>query len=182
MGPIQLARGTAPTPEATAERPSVDIATSGDFGAEIASLAVQDGDAEVTTEQEARDLGEQAQARADAAQVQAMHDEATSMRAEGVFDAVTAVGTGCLKAYCPGASFVAEAAGKVGDGLWHAAQHDDEAAAAAQKASSDQAKSAAQDDAEAASDAKAYVKAGLDFYREYVSTEAQTQSAALHRA
>ncbi len=181
METIQVARGTAPIPDAFAQ-PQIDIATSGDFGAEIASLAVQNGDAEVTTEHEARDVEEQAQARDDAAQVQAMHDEASSMRAEGVFDAVTAVGTGCLKAYCPTATFVGEAAGKLGDGLWHASQHHDEAAAAAQKASSDQAKGAAQNDGDAASDANGYVKAGLDFYREYVSTEAQTQSAVLHRA
>jgi hypothetical protein len=182
MEAIHVGRGTSPIPPEAFAEPQASVAVGGDLGAEIAALAVQNGDAERTTSHAARDAEEQAEAQHDAAEVQAMRDEASSMRMEGVFDAATAVGTGCVKAECPSAAFVCEAYGKLGDGVWHAAQHTDEANAAGQRAAADQAKSAAQNQGEAAADADAYVKAAFDFYREYTSTAAQTQSAAIHRA
>ena len=112
------------------------------------------------------------------AQVKSMRDEASSMRLEGVFDAVTTVGTASSAYLRPPAGFLGEAGEKLGDGVFHAAQHSREADAAGHRAEAVQAKSAADKNADAAGDADSYVKAAFDFYREYSSTEAQTQSAA----
>ena len=182
MEAIQAGRGTPQTLAGEFAQPEIAVATGGDMGAEVAELAVQNGDAERTSAHEARDAEEEAAARADAAQVQALRDEASNMRLEGVFDAATAVGTGCLKMECPSAAFTTEAEEKLGDGFFHAAQHTDEANAAGHKAAADQAKGAADGDGAAANDANAYVKDALDFYRTYAATTAQTQSAAIHRA
>ena len=182
MEAIQAGRAAPRTLADDLAQPGVDVAGDVDIGAEIAEAAVQNGDAERTTSHEARDAEEEAAARADAAEVQTMRDEASSMRTEGVFDAVETVGTAYVKAYCPSATFVGEAEEKLGDGFFHAAQHTDEANAAAHKAAADQAKGAALQDGDAANDANAYVKDALDFYRTYAATAAQTQSAAIHRA
>ncbi len=182
MEAIQTGRAAPPALSDESVNSPDDIADTGDLGAEIAAIAVRNGDVERDASHEAREAEERTEAKDDAAQVQDMREEASSMRMEGVFDAVTTVGTAYVKAYCPSAAFAGEAAEKLGDGFWHAAQHANEAEAAGQKAAADQAKGAAQDDGDAANDANGYVKAAIDFYREYASTEAQTQSAAIHRA
>jgi hypothetical protein len=182
MEAIETRRGPPATVPDESDDAPIGTSSSGDLGAEVASLAVEDGETERTTSHEERDAEEQAMAQHDAAQVGAMRDEASSMRTEGLFDAAAGVGEACVKVACPDAVPIADGLAKLGDGVWHAAQHDDEATAAAQKAAADQAQSAAQNDAEAGNDASDYVKAALDFYRGYVATEGQTQSAALHRA
>jgi hypothetical protein len=182
MNAIQAGRTTAPTVVDDSANSDVGSMASGDLGAAIAALAVENGTAERSTSHEARDVEEQAEAQADAAQVKSMRDEASSMRLEGAFDAVTTIGTAYIKAYCPPVGFLGEAGEKLGDGVFHATQHSHEADAAAHRAEADQAKSAADKNTDAAGDADAYVKAAFDFYREYSSTEAQTQSAALHKA
>ena len=57
----------------------------------------------------------------------------------------------------------------------------DEATAAAQKAAANQADNAVKTAAGAADDANAVIAAALDFDRNYTTTEAQAQLAALHR-
>jgi hypothetical protein len=179
------------------------LVCDGDPGEEMAALMVENGEAERTAAHQERETEEAAQQQADAAQVQAMHDEASSLRGQGVFDAATAVVGACIDVACPvatagaGATSAASAGAvteglvarhatdgveKLGDGLWKAAQHDDEANAAADKASADQHASAAKDASDAASDANATLAAALDFDRNYTSIEAQTQLATLHRA
>lgn len=182
MNAIQAGRTTSPTVVVDSLDSDAGAIASGDLGAAIAALAVENGTAERKLSHEARDVEEQAEAQADAAQVKSMRDEASSMRIEGVFDAVTTVGTEYVKAYCPPVGFFCEGADKLGDGIFHAAQHGHEADAASHRAEADQAKSAADKDTGAAGDADSYVKAALDFYREYSSIDAQTQSAALHKA
>jgi hypothetical protein len=74
-----------------------------------------------------------------------------------------------------------QAASTVGAAGARAAEANDDANAALHKANADQAKEAAEDMHEVQKDATDYVKAGVDFYRDYVTTAAQTQAAALHK-
>jgi hypothetical protein len=184
---------------------SVTLAGGADPGEMIATLAIESGEAERTAAHQQRGAEEAAEAQAEAAQVQAMHDEASSLRAQGIFDAATAVAGAVIGVSCASASAGQEACScqatgdkaspwgivgghlsdgveKLGDGFWKASQHDDEASAAADKASADQHADAAKDASDAVADANAGIGAALDFDRNYTSMEAQTQLAALHRA
>ncbi len=181
------------------------FACGSDPGEEVAALAIENGEAERSTAHHGRDAEEAAEAKANAAEVQAMHDEASSLRAQGVFDAATSVASAVIGIACPPAaaaspslasataagngssggifaSHIVDGAGKLGDGFWKAAQHDDEAWAAADKASAAQHQDATKDASDAAADANATISTALDFSRNYTSIEAQTQLAALHRA
>jgi hypothetical protein len=186
MEPIQTSLGAA------------SLAGGSDPGDMLAALAIENGKAERTAAHQERDAEEAAEAQANAAEVQAMHDEASSVRAQGFFDAATAVagaviGVTCAQPACAAAGnkpsplgivggHLSDGVEKLGDGFWKAAQHDDEASAAADKASAGQHADAAKDASDAAADANAAMSAALDFDRNYASTEAQTQLAALHRA
>ena len=167
----------------------------------MAALAVENGEVERTNAHQEREAEEAAEARANAAAVQAMHDEASSMRTQGFFDAATSVAGAVIAVACPvaGASSACQresarslgglVAGhlmdgveKLGDGFFRAAQHDDEAKATADRAIATQHEDAAKDAASGAGDASAAINAALDFDRNYTSLEAQAQLAALHRA
>jgi hypothetical protein len=193
MEAIQSTQSSAaPSPDGYVDAPS--LLCNGDPGEEMAAMAVENGETERTLAHQERDTEEAAEAQADAAQVKAMHDEASSLRAQGVFDAATAVVGACLAVACPPAAsgaptvqglvtgHLSDGVEKLGDALWKSAQHDDEARATAAKAVATQHEDAAKDAADAASDANASLGAALDFDRNYTSTESQTQLAALHRA
>lgn len=193
MAAIQSAQ-SGPATSLDGYADTASLITNGDPGEEMAAIAVENGETERTLAHQERDTEEAAEARADAAQVQAMHDEASSLRAQGVFDAATSVVGACLAVACPPAAsgaptvqglvagHLSDGVEKLGDGLWKAAQHDDEARATADKADANQHENAAKDAADAAGDANASISAALDFDRNYTSTAAQTQLAALHRA
>ncbi len=181
---------------------------TGDPGAEMAALAVENGEAERTSAHQERDAEEAAEAQANAAEVQKMHDEASSMRAEGVFDAVTAVAAAAVTIACPIALAADPAApaatvmqsqasaaragavaggafdglAKLGDSLYHGSQHDDEASAAAGRASAGQHGDAVRDANDTAAAADATISSALDFDRNYSAVEGQIQLAALHRS
>jgi hypothetical protein len=160
----------------------MDAINCSDIGAQVAALAIENGDEERATAHVERDAEEHAEAAADAAQVQAMHDEASNMRTQGWVDGGIAVGAAALQSYCPAAAAAVQGGAKVGDACFQAKQHDDEATAAAQKAASDQAQTAVKDDSDTATDANAAISTALDFYRTYTATEAAAQQAALHHA
>jgi hypothetical protein len=181
MQPVQASPFSTTATSGSLLPDPTDELCSGDLGEEMAALDVQNGEVERRTADEQRETEEAAEAQADAAEVQAMHDEASSMRAQGVFDGVVSIASSAAKAYCPAAGAAIDAGEKVGDGFWHAAQHDDEANAAAQKAAANQADNAIKTAAGAVDDANAAIAAALDFDRNYTTTEAQAQLAALHR-
>jgi hypothetical protein len=201
MEPIQSGQSTrAPLPGDYLP-PPMSVACDGDPGEVMAALAVETGEAERANAHQEREAEEAAEAQANAAAVQSMHDEASSMRAQGFFDAATSVAGAVVAVACPlaaaGSATVSQAAtattgqvaghlvdggGKLGDGFFHAAQRDDEANAAAHKASATQHEDVAKDAAERDADANATIAAALDFDRSYSGVEAQTQLAALHRA
>ncbi len=184
------------------------VVSTGDPGAEMAALAIENGEAERTNAHQERDAQEAAEAQANAAEVQKMHDEASSMRSEGVFDAVVGVAAAAATVALP-IAFAADPAapaatmaqsqagaaragtvggglvdsfGKLGDGFFHAAQHNDEAGAAADRASAGQHGDAVKDANDTAASADATISSALDFDRSYSSVEGQIQLAALHRA
>jgi hypothetical protein len=193
MAAIQSGAFVAPSASSSYLESPDSLECNGDIGEEVAALEVENGETERTTAHEEREADEAAQAQADAAEVSEMHAEASNMRSEGIFDASTAVVGACLAFVCPPAAsgapsvgglvsgHLSDGAGKLGDAWFHAAQHDDEANAALDKSAADQHGDAAKDAADAASAADAEITAALDFERNYTSTEAQTQLAALHR-
>jgi hypothetical protein len=189
MSSIQSVQSSAAPYDATS--PVMD---GGDLGAELAELEIKNGDAERSIDHTQRSVDEAAQQAADAAQVQNMHDEASSMvvgawvngaigvAAAGASVLVPPAATGGPSTWGMAASDLGTAGGKLTDGLFGAAEHRDEADAAQDKAASDRYASDAKDAADAATSADATVSTALDFARSYVATEAQTQAAALHRA
>ena len=103
MGPIQSGQlQPAPLP-GDALPPPIPVSCDGDPGEEMAALAVKDGEVERTNAHQEREAEEAAEARANAAAVHAMHDEASSMRAQGFFDAATSVAGAVIAVACPGA-------------------------------------------------------------------------------
>jgi len=185
------------------------LLASGDPGAEMAAMAVETGTAERKTASETRRAYEAEEASEDQQQVDAMHQKAKDIESEGWLDAAGMIGQGVLDATggavglamlgsdssqagmaeANDVSSIFHAAGLGAHGIAtgfatekRAAEANDDANAALCKANADRAKEAAEDMHDAEKDAADYVKAGLDFYRDYVSTDAQTQAAALHRA
>lgn len=169
------------------------VAWASDPTTEVAALAIQNGEAEKTTAHEERDAEEAAEAQANAAAVQAMHDEASSVRKQGFFDAGTAVAGAVIGAACPPVAgkealshivltHASDGVEKLGDGFWKGGQHDDEARATAAKAGAAAHADAVKDASDASADASAAIGTALDFSRSVTSIESETQLAALHRA
>lgn len=185
------------------------LAASGDPGAELAALAVQSGETHRKEACETRDAYEAAEATEDQQEVDAMKQKADDIRSEAWTEGVGMVLQGGLElgGSCealdemgdtPTQSMLTRSnaemsafrgAGGVASGVANvlaagskAAQANDDAAAAQHRGNADQAKAAADDMHDAANDASDFVKAALDFYNGYVSSEAQTRAAALHKA
>ncbi|HTQ42077.1 MAG TPA: hypothetical protein VMI75_04910 [Polyangiaceae bacterium] len=184
------------------------LLASGDPGAEMAALAVENGTTQRKVASETREAYEAEEASEDQKEVDAMRQkandietegwvQAAGMAAQGAMDVTGGVvglkmlGTdssqlGIAKAndvsgIFRGLGLGASAASAVGASGARAAEANDDANAALHKANADQAKEAAEDMHDAQQGAADYVKAGLDFYRDYVSTDAQTHAAALHK-
>lgn len=180
--------------------PVTALLSSGDIGAELAALMVQDGTVERATTRQQREDDEARALAQDAGEVQAIRAEASGMRVQAWVDVgATVVTEVAAIALTPaGAAQAAEvsggsngpayalALGKAGqgaiDGYFGAAQKDHEANAKACEAAAADAKSAADDAHEALADANDLIKAALTFYQEYVSTRGQTLTVAAQRA
>jgi len=160
--------------------PLDSLVVSGDPGAEIAVLALRTGVAERHATRAMRDAEEAVAEHEADAQVQAMHDKASSMRTQAWFDAGMTVAEQAVGAKST-AGCALSAGQKLGDGMFAAGQQDDDASARAHEAAADHANRAAKSAEDALADANDCIKAALQFYGEYVSTRAQTLIAALHR-
>jgi hypothetical protein len=175
-----------------------DPIVCGDLGEEVAALDIELGNSERTEAHDQRSVDEVAQENDDNQQVQEIHDEASSLRTQAWVDGAIGVGEAGASVAI-GLSYGSQAspaaagvqggstalftgANKVVDGLFGASQKDDEANAAADKASADRFQADAQDASQDATDAGGFVNAALDFARTYEATVASTQAAALHRA
>jgi hypothetical protein len=169
----------------------------GDIGAEITALAVQAGQTERALDTSAEQTEDAVQDQAEQGEVSTLHQEASTMRA-------TAWESGCLQIAGGAASIAGGVGGMEGDkgfeglmkgaseglgggatlagGLGKAAETDSEALAAAEKATSDAAEREGDAARSAQKDATAFITAAIDFYREYQSTKAQANAAAVHGA
>lgn len=181
---------------------------SGDPGTEIAALAVQTGTTEQKACSEARQAFGAAETSEDQKEVDALRQKANDEETEGCLQAAGMAAQGALdvtggvvglkmlgtdstqlgiarandvSSVFRGLGVGAQAAASIPATGARAAQSNDDADAALHKANADVAKEAAADMHDAQKDAADYVKAGLDFYRDYVSTDAQTRAAALHK-
>jgi hypothetical protein len=187
MGAIQ-STDPAATSGAAAQSSGYDAAGfgasdvgAGDVGEEIASLFVQNADGERRAAQQQLDTELQVEQQADQAEVQAMHDAASSMRTQGYTDFAWGGVSSAVTYYCPEAGPAMQQGGKLVDSVFAADQKDDDANAAQNKATADQAHNAANRDEDAANDANSVRNAALEFDRTYHTTWAETQLAALHR-
>lgn len=170
------------------------LACSGDIGAEMAALAVQSGQAQKDVARASRDADEAMVEHEEDQEVQAMRQKADDVRSEALLDGIgTALeGAGMIGAGLSstpqvgdrwqGAGKLAAAGMHIGGGGKGADASAADATAAQHKAAAEHAKSAAEDMHDAARDASDYVKTAVEFYRDYVSTEAESRAAALHRA
>jgi hypothetical protein len=148
-----------------------------DLAAAIASLAVESGEIQRDGAADARSA-EEALAQSQAqSEVDALRSEAGSMRNQAVFDGAVAF----LQCTAGGKSTTVGAVlGGVkgaGDGLYGATEKDDEASAKGFEAGAAAAQSGAQGAHDAVASADQLIQSGLELYKEYVATEAQTSSA-----
>ncbi len=152
---------------------------SGDVGAELAALAVASGEVERTAATDARNADE-ARAVSEAEQeLQAIRSQAQSLRQEAWFDGATTVATLTAGGSSQALGSVIGGAKALGDGLYGADQKDDEASARGYEAGVTAARFAGDGAHDALSAASDFIRSALDFYKEYVTTRAQTSSAAL---
>jgi hypothetical protein len=195
---------TTPTaaPASLLPDPSSGALVGGDMGAEIAALAVKLGKSEQDLNAKAAEAQDQVEDAQEAAQVQTMHDEASTLRDGAWESGMLQIGAGA----CTAASGGIAASGGTSDfmkalptmvkgvgeglngaatitgGLSKAAATDLEANATASKSIADAAGRAGGVDRDTQKNATQFVQAALDFYREYETAKAQAQAAALHGA
>ena len=165
---------------------------TGDMGAAIAALAVQQGNAEEQTETKATEAQDNVQDAAETAQVATLHDEASTMRAgaweSGLFQVAAGAatmgsgGSGTAAALMKGGADALNGLGTITGGLSKAAATDLAASATASKALADAAGRAGDLDRDAHKSVESFVQAALDFYREYAQAKTQAEAAAVHGA
>jgi hypothetical protein len=190
--------------------PVGQLMASGDVGAEIAAIAVMTGQTEQQTARQERDALEALQFQRENDEVQAMRDKAGEILAQSIAQGVGSIAqgsmTGCSATasaqdvggpnqptvpgrfggltggqWQAGGLFVS-GIGQLTAGVYGAGAANDDANAAAFHAQAAHLAGFAQDlhdDMRSGSD---YVGRALDFYREYVSTQAQIRSATIHVA
>jgi hypothetical protein len=127
-----------------------------------------------------------------------MHDEASTMRANawesgclqmaagavtigGAIDGMNGGSSSAVAAF-KGTSDLLTGASTLAGGLGKAAETDDEALATAFKATADSSQREGDACRQAEKDSSSYISAAIDFYREYQSTKAQANTAAVHGA
>ncbi len=182
--------------------PEPSLWIEGDPGAEIAALAVQQGQAQQDIETVSAEEQDTVQDQAADAQVATLHDEASTMRSGALESGLLQIGAGACAIGSAGASIGAAqgtfqagvggalkglseglaGGGSLADGLSKAAATDLQALATAQQALGSAAQRAGDASRDGQKAASAYVQAALDFYKEYETAKAQAQAAAVHAA
>jgi hypothetical protein len=183
---------------------------SGDIGAEIAAFGVMTGQTEQQTAREERDALEAFQEQRENAEVQAMRDKAGNILGQSIAEGVGSIAQGGMTLCSATASAqdvtgsngqrdLGRVGGLTGDqwkagglliggtgqivgGTYQAGAANDDANAAAAHAEAAHFASSAQDLSDDLHGGNALVQSALDFYREYVSTQAQIRSATIHVA
>jgi hypothetical protein len=172
------------------------------MAAQIAALALQQGQAQSDLDTKAEETQDSIADQADAAEVATMHQEASTMRAGAWESGILQISAGACSIASAGAGIGATAGsgamgasgvmkglseglsggGTIAGGLSKAATTDLEASATASKALADAAQRSGGVDSDAKKSAQQFVQAAVDFFREYESTKAQAQAAAVHGA
>jgi hypothetical protein len=158
------------------------VPVAADMGADLAFLEVQAGQIQRSEATDDRNAEEKlADSEADQ-EVNALRSEASSMGSQAIVDgALAVVDAGGGGKSTPFGAVVSGVKGAT-DGLFGAAEKNDEANAKGFEAAAGAAQSGVQGAHDAVTDAEQLVQAALEFYKEYASTQAQTDLAALGRA
>jgi hypothetical protein len=200
--------GTTATATLLPDPALVDLERSGDMGAEIAALVVRSARENKQMSRDIEKAEEKIEAGEEAQQVAAMRDQADDIRKAGLTSGMADVGGGLLTAGggvtgalangeedadtattmdavgrgLVGGGTVEHGLGQVFDGQWKGAAKDDEARATQHEQAASHAKRATEQAYDDVKDARDLGKAAVDFFREFTTAEAQSRSAALHRA
>jgi hypothetical protein len=195
------AASAAPSPEPLCPEPA-PVLLGGDLGATIAALAVQCGQEEQNVSTAATETQDSIAAQASAAEVDQLHEEASTTRAGAWASGLLQVGAGVAGIASAGLSIGAaqgtvqagvstglkgvadglDGAGAIAGGLSKASATDLEALQTASKALADAAQRSGAADRDGLKTAGDYVQAAIDFYREVEQTKAQAEAAPLQRA
>jgi hypothetical protein len=189
--------------------PVEQLACSGDPGAMVAALAVQSSNTQREIARSQRDNALQAQAHAQAAEIQDMRSKANWQRVQGGVDGALQIGQGVFdvvsgindakavaqtddkaaaahskvnSAWDRGGATLVGATKSIADGFMNGAITDTDADAKVQDAAAQSFKQIADDAHDSERDAQATIDKAIDFYKEYVDTKAQAAMAAVHRA
>ncbi len=163
--------------------------------AALAILEVREGTQAEQADRSSRQSDELLEEHEDDAAVQAMHNKASLLQTQGWTDFGLGVMTACVQASdaaagdsTPGASSSSQdgalmkAFQGLCDGILTSKEANDDADVKGDQAAATVAQYSVQSDNQALGDASDLVKAALSAYQQYVTTEAQTQAAAIHRA
>jgi hypothetical protein len=194
MTPVAIAN--ASTAALSVEAPAIPLAA--DPEAALAMLEVTEGAEAEQANRSDRTAAELLEQQQDDAAVAAMHDKASLMEKQAWADFGVNVLSACVQASdasdcgsaggAPSSSSsgqdaaLLKACQSLGDGVITAKEANDDADVKAYQTGATAAGFTVQSDTEAISDASDLVKAALGAFQQYVTTEAQTQAAALHRA
>ncbi len=149
-----------------------------DLGAAIASLAVESGEIQRDGAADARSA-EEALAQSQAqAEVDTLRSEAGSMRDQAIFDGAVAFAQCSAGGKSNVVGAVLGGAKGTGDGLYGATEKNDEASAKGFEAGATAAQNGVEGAHDAMNNANQLIQSALEFCKEYVSTQAQTSSAA----
>jgi hypothetical protein len=187
-----VAATSTATPTLSSETPPV---MASDPESALAILEVETGSQAEQADRSDRESAELQEEQQNEAAVAAMHDKASHMRTQAWMDFGVAVTDACVQASAggdggsgSGASSDSQTAAlfkscqSLLDGMQTADEADDDADVKGDTSGATAAGFAVQADGEALTDASDLVKAALGAYQQYVTTQAQTQAAALHRA
>ena len=167
--------------------PATALIGDGDLGAMTAALAVESGITERHTSNAARDAVEAIEENEENREVQAMRDKAGHIFDQALLEGIGMIASSAADCAGKGTAYqvggaVTNAALRVGGAVEQGQLANDDADAAQHRSNAEIAANNVgrmQDDAKNAGD---YVSSALEFYRQYVTTEASATSAALHRA
>jgi hypothetical protein len=162
--------------------PSPTVALDDDVGAELAVLGVESGKLERTEATDGRNAEEELAQTEAQQEVQSLRSEAGTIASQAWMDGAI----GVLQAASGGKSSTLGAvlvgAKGAGDGLYGAEEKGDEATAKGCEAAVGAAQAGAEGAHDAITGADQLVQSTLEFYKEYVSTTAQTENAIAQRA
>jgi hypothetical protein len=192
-----VASATSNASTVTADTTAPILPVGADPEAALAILEVVDGAQAEQADRSDRESAELQEEHADDAAVATMHDKASLMRTQAWVDFGMATFSACVQASDAAASgstgsgaggeasqdaAMIKAVQSLADGNITASEQNDDADVKSDQAASTVAGFTVQSDNQAMGDAADLVKAALSAYQQYVTTQAQTQAAALHRA